>query len=143
MPNSMAKQDYSEEVTEHESPLVRMLLMCAGVLFVVLGLIGLVLPIMPTTVFLLLAAACFARGSKRFYNLLLNSPAFGPAILEWRRHRSIPWRTKLFAIAVTVISFAISIAFFVHDPRLRAGMAAVGIVLVFALYRIPSRDGPG
>ncbi len=143
MPNNMAKQDYSEEVTEHESPLVRILLICAGVLFVVLGLIGLVLPIMPTTVFLLLAAACFARGSKRFYNLLLNSPAFGPAILEWRRHRSIPWRTKLFAIAVTVISFGISIVFFVHDPRLRAGMAAVGIVLVFVLYRIPSRDGPG
>ena len=57
MPNSMAKQDYSAEVSEHESPLVRMLLMCSGVLFVVMGLIGLVLPIMPTTVFLLLAAS--------------------------------------------------------------------------------------
>lgn len=138
----MAKQDFSAEVTEHASPLVRMLLLCAGVLFVVLGLVGLVLPIMPTTVFLVLAAACFARGSKRFYNLLLNSPAFGPAILEWRRHRSIPWRTKLFAIAVTVVSFAFSIVFFLHDPRLRAGMTIAGIVLVVALYRIPSRDRP-
>lgn len=138
----MAKQDYSAQVTEHQSPLVRMLLMCAGILFVVLGIIGLFLPIMPTTVFLLLAAACFARGSKRFYNLLLNSPAFGPAILDWRQHRSIPWRTKLFAIAVTVVSFAFSIVFFLHDPRLRLGMAVMGIILVVVLYRIPSRDRP-
>lgn len=138
----MAKQDYSAEVTEHQSPLVRTLLMCAGGLFVVLGLIGLVLPVMPTTVFLLLAAACFARGSKRFYNLLLNSPVFGPAILEWRRHRSIPWRTKLYAAAATVISFAFSIAFFVRGPYLQAGMALIGIVLVVSLCRIPSRDRP-
>lgn len=138
----MAKQDYSTEVTEHPSPMVRVLLIGAGLLFVVLGLIGLVLPIMPTTVFLLLAAACFARGSKRFYNLLLNSPAFGPAILEWRRHRSIPWRTKLFAIAVTVISFVFSIVLFVRGPYMQAGMAVVGTVLVVVLYRIPSRDRP-
>ncbi|HYJ19629.1 MAG TPA: YbaN family protein [Burkholderiales bacterium] len=139
----MAKQDYSAEVMEHRSPLVRMLLLCAGVVFVVLGFIGLLLPVMPTTVFLVLAAACFARGSKRFYNLLLNSPAFGPAILEWRRHRSIPRRTKLFAIAATVVSFAVSIVLFLHDPWLRAGMAIFGLGLVFALCRIPSRDGPG
>ncbi|HEY5930836.1 MAG TPA: DUF454 family protein, partial [Burkholderiales bacterium] len=80
---------------------------------------------------------------KRFYNLLLNSPAFGPAILEWRRHRSIPWRTKLFAIAATVVSFAVSIALFLHDPWLQAGMGLMGIVLVVFLCRIPSRDGPG
>ncbi|HEX7812655.1 MAG TPA: YbaN family protein [Burkholderiales bacterium] len=138
----MKKQDYSAEVTEHQSPFVRILLLCVGSLFVILGVIGLFLPVMPTTVFLLLAAACYARGSKRFYNLLLNSPAFGPAILEWRRHRSIPRRTKLFAIAATVVSFVFSIVLFVRDPRMQAGMAAFGIVLVIFLYSVPSRDSP-
>ena len=138
----MARQDYSDEVIEHQSPFVRMLLLCVGSLFVALGMIGLSLPIMPTTIFLLVAAACYARASTRFYNLLLSSPAFGPAILEWRRHRSIAWRTKLYAIAVTVVSFAFSIVLFVHDPRPRVGMAVFGVVLVIFLYRIPSRDRP-
>lgn len=139
----MKKKDYSADVAEHKSPAVRVLLIVAGSICVVLGLIGLVLPIMPTTVFLILAAACFARASTRFYNLLLNSPAFGPAILEWRRHRSIPWRTKLIALAVTAISFAVSILLFLRDPRAQAAMAAVGVALLVFLYRVPSRDGPG
>jgi uncharacterized membrane protein YbaN (DUF454 family) len=138
----MDRQDYSDEVTEHQSPFVRMLLLCVGSLFVLLGIIGLFLPIMPTTIFLLAAAACYARASTRFYNLLLNSPVFGAAILEWRRHRSIPWRTKLYAVAATVVSFAFSIVLFVHDPRMQAGMAAFGVGLVIFLYRIPSRDRP-
>ena len=138
----MDRQDYSDEVTEHQSPFVRMLLLCVGSLFVVLGIIGLFLPILPTTIFLLAAAACYARASTRFYNLLLNSPMFGPAILEWRRHRSIPWRTKLYAIAVMMVSFSLSIVLFVRDPRMQAGMAAFGVGLAIFLYRIPSRDRP-
>ena len=139
----MEEKDYSADVTEHKSPALRALLMVAGSLFVVLGVIGLVLPIMPTTVFLILAAACFARASTRFYNLLLNSPAFGPAILEWRRHRSIPWRTKLVAMGVTALSFVASIVLFLRDPRLQTGMAIIGLALLVFLYRIPSRDRPG
>jgi len=46
------------------------------------------------------AAACYAQASRRFYNWLLNTPAFGPAILEWRLHRSIPYRVKLIAITM-------------------------------------------
>lgn len=139
----MKEKDYSADVAEHKSPAMRALFIVSGSLFVLLGLIGLVLPIMPTTVFLLLAAACFARASTRFYNLLLNSPAFGPAILQWRRHRSIPQRTKLVAMAVTALSFVVSIFLFLRDPRLQIGMAVVGLVLLIGLYRIPSRDRPG
>lgn len=138
----MDDTDYSDDVDEHKSAAVRGLLIVAGVTCVLLGLVGLFLPVMPTTIFLVLAAACFARASTRFYNLLLNSPAFGPAILEWRRHRSIPWRTKLFAMAVTAVSFGVSIFLLLSDPRLQAGMAAVGLVLLVFLYRVPSRDQP-
>jgi len=136
------RHDYSAEVTEHRSATVRFVLLCVGGLCVVLGIIGLFLPIMPTTVFLILAAACFARASTRFYNLLLNSPAFGPAIREWQEHRSIPRRTKYVAMGLTALSFAVSIALFIHDPRWRAGFAAFGILLVGALACIPSRPHP-
>lgn len=136
----MNNNDYSDEVDEHKSPAVRAVFILAGSLCVLLGLIGLVLPIMPTTIFLILAAACFARASTRFYNLLLNSPAFGPAIREWRSHRSIPWRTKLVALAITAASFAVSIFLFLSDPRWQAGMAVVGVAVLVMLARIPSRD---
>ena len=90
MPQSRhQRQDYSHHVRKHPSPTVRAALVLAGSGFVVVGLAGIFLPVLPTTPFLLLAAACYARASRRFYNALLNSRLFGPAILEWQQHRAI------------------------------------------------------
>lgn len=135
--------DYSHEVRAHASPLMRALLLCLGTAFVALGAIGLLVPVLPTTPFLLLAAACYARASIRFYNLLLNNRSFGPLIVEWRRYRSIPWRVKLTAIALMSATLASSIIFFVEQSSLRIALAVLGIVLAIWLYRIPSRDRPG
>ena len=137
------KIDYSAEMKRHDSPSVRLLFVVLGTLFVLLGIAGAVLPVLPTTPFMLLAAACYARASSRFYNWLLNSPAFGPTILEWRRHRSIPWRVKLTAIGLMAVTLGISIVFFVPWPELQAALAVFGLLLATYLYRIPSRDRPG
>jgi uncharacterized membrane protein YbaN (DUF454 family) len=75
-----------------------------------------------------------------FYNALLNNRLFGPAILEWRQHRSIAWRTKLTAIGLMSVTLSVSIVFFVDDTRLQAALALVGIWVAVYLYRIPSRD---
>lgn len=136
------KIDYSAEMKRHDSPSVRLLFVVLGTLFVLLGIAGAVLPVLPTTPFMLLAAACYARASSRFYNWLLNSPAFGPTILEWRRHRSIPWRVKLTAIGLMAVTFGVSIVFFVPWPELQAALALFGLLLATYLYRIPSRDRP-
>ena len=114
--------------------------LAAGFLFVGIGVIGMVLPVLPTTPFLLLAAACFARSSPRFYGWLLNHPSFGPLVREWREHRSIPWRTKLFAIVLMSGTLAASIVFFVEDGRLQWALGALGALLAAWLYSIPSRD---
>lgn len=139
----MSGQDYSHHVRRHRLFTVRLLFGALGTLCVVLGILGMFLPLLPTTPFLLLAAACYARASGRFYNWLLNHRLFGPTILEWRRHRSIAWRTKITAIALMVLTLASSIFFFVREPWLQAALAAFGLVLAVHLYRIPSRDRPG
>jgi hypothetical protein len=133
-------QDYSHLVRRHDSLLVRVLLVVLGSALVVLGVIGLFTPVLPTTPFLLLAAACYARASRRFYNWLLNNRTFGPTILEWQQHRSIAYRTKLTAMAMMAATLTISIVFFVRNPWLQGALALFGLALAVYMYRIPSRD---
>lgn len=132
--------DYGHEMRAHASPVMRGVFALLGTVFVVVGLVGVVVPVLPTTPFMLLAAACYVRASARFYNWLLNTPAFGPLILEWRQHRSIPWKTKIIAITLMSSTLAASIVFFVRNPYLQVALAVLGIGLATWLYRIPSRD---
>jgi uncharacterized protein len=122
------------------SRVVRGFFIAAGFVFVGIGLVGVVMPVLPTTPFMLLAAACFARGSERFYLWLINNRLFGPTIQEWRRHRSIPYRTKLFAIVLMSLTLAASIVFFVEDGFVQTGLAVLGVLLAGWLWLIPSRD---
>lgn len=138
MPGS--RKDYTHHVRKHPSYAVRVFLVAAGTACVAAGVAGIFLPVLPTTPFLLVAAACYARASRRFYNALLNNRAFGPAILEWQEHRSIRYRTKVAAIVLMSLTLAISIVFFVSDIRLQVLLAVLGILLAVFLYRIPSRD---
>lgn len=137
-----AAVDHSADARVHGSRAVRAFFLVLGTLFVGLGIAGVVLPVLPTTPFLLVAAACYARGSARFYSWLLNHRVFGPTIVEWRRHRSIPWRTKLVAIAMMATTLGISVAFFVPGAWLKVALAALGVLLAAWMYRIPSRDRP-
>lgn len=126
----------------HASPVVRGVLVACGVLCVALGAAGLVLPVLPTTPFMLLAAFCFARASPALHRRLVASRVFGPTIVEWQRHRAIPWRTKLTAIGLMSATLAVSIVFFVQPTALRIALALLGVGLAVWLYRIPSRDRP-
>lgn len=136
----MTRRDYSDHVTEHAHAGVRLAYLAAGCFFFALGVAGAFLPLLPTTPFMLLAAACFARASARFYNWLLNTRTFGPAILEWRMHRSIPYRVKIAAIVTMGATLTASTLLVVESGWLRAAMAALGIGLAAWMYRIPSRD---
>jgi uncharacterized protein len=79
-------------------PMMRGIWLVAGVLLAGLGLIGAVVPLLPTTIFLILAAGCFARSSPRLEARILNHPQFGPLVQDWRDRGAIPLRGKLFAI---------------------------------------------
>ncbi len=119
---------------------LRLLFLALGGLFVALGVAGIFLPLLPTTPFLLLAAACFARSSERFYRWLLNHPVLGATVREWREHRSLPRRTKWIAILTMAGTLTVSILFFVPQPALQIALAFFGVALAVYLYRIPSRN---
>jgi len=139
----MPRHDYTDHVSEHRNPGLRLLFLLLGCLFVAVGVAGAFLPLLPTTPFMLLAAACFARASPRFYNWLLNTRTFGPPILEWRLHRSIRYRTKLIAIATMAATLTISVMLVIEQPWLQGALAVFGVLLATWMYRLPSRDTPG
>jgi len=126
----------------HPSLVVRVVLWTLGSIALLLGVIGIVVPGLPTTPFVLVAAACYARASRRFYSWLVHNATFGPLIREWRLHGSIPWRIKLIAIGTMSATIAVSIWSFSDKPWLQAMLAVIGTTTAIWLWRIPSRDRP-
>jgi len=143
----MTARDFSHEerhtLRRADSLTLRLVFAGLGVTFLLLGVVGIFLPLLPTTPFLLLAAGCFARASRRMHHWLLNHTVFGPIVLEWREHRAMPWRAKRTALLLLALSMTTSIVFFLSDWRAQLAMAAGGFALGFILWRIPSRDAPG
>lgn len=120
--------------------MVRYFLFTLGMIFVALGALGVVLPVLPTTPFLLLAAACFARSSPRFYGWLLNSRLFGQLIRDWRDSRTIPRRAKRLAIAMMIIVGGSSILLFVELWQLQLLVVALLSFSMIYVARIPCSD---
>ena len=84
-----------------------------GVLFLGTAVVGIVVPLLPTTPLVLVAAACFAKSSPRTYQWLLESERFGPMIKDWEAHRCIPLRIKWIAVSMIVLVGGSSVLFFV------------------------------
>jgi uncharacterized membrane protein YbaN (DUF454 family) len=111
------------------SEIVRHVLITAGTLFLILGIVGVFLPVLPTTPFLLLAAACYARGSSRFYSWLMNNRLFGTYIRNYREGRGLPPRVKVIVIILLWVTIGYSAAFAVHVlwARVILILIAVGV----------------
>jgi uncharacterized membrane protein YbaN (DUF454 family) len=96
------------DIREARHPAVRYVLLAVGWLCIVLGVIGIFLPVLPTTPFLLLAAACFVRSSRRFYLWLVTHPRLGPWIRDYLDGQGIPLKGKVYAIGLMWVSIGFS-----------------------------------
>lgn len=92
----------------------RALWLIGGIICVGLGAVGIVLPILPTTPFLLAAAGCFCKSSTRMYNWLLNNKWFGEYIKKYREGKGIPKKTKITALTVLWVTIGVSTIFFLN-----------------------------
>lgn len=139
MDGGKVAQDYSTEVRLAGNSVARFWYLAGGHLSVALAILGVFLPLLPTTPFLLLAAACYARGSAHFYNWLLNNRTFGPIIVNWRLHRSVALRHKVMAILIIVLSIGSSVLFFVPNLYGKIILSLLGLGWVVVMLRLPTR----
>jgi uncharacterized membrane protein YbaN (DUF454 family) len=113
-----------------------MLLKIVGIFFVALASIGAFLPLLPTTPFLLVAAACFAKSSPRLYNMLLANKVFGPMIYHWQQSGCIPKRAKMLALSSMVVAVLWS-GYILPTVWLKVLVVALVVWPFVFLWRLP------
>jgi uncharacterized membrane protein YbaN (DUF454 family) len=128
------------EVHESRSRPVKGMLVASGTGCVALGVIGVALPLLPTTPFLLLAAACYAHSSERFYIWLLTNRLFGQYIRDWRESRGIPLSTKIWVIALMLATMAATAIWFVPLMPVRLLLLAIGASVSVYIWRQPTKS---
>lgn len=129
----------AREPFETRNPLLRYCLLTIGWLSVALGVIGIFLPLLPTTPFLLLAAACFMRSSRRFYLWLVEHPQLGPWIRDYLAGEGIPRKAKIYAISLMWLSIAISCALV---PLFWARLFMLTSAVLVSLYILKQKTLP-
>ena len=118
--------------------LKKVLLIALGTLSVGLGIIGMILPLMPTTCFLLLAAACYARSSERFYHWLMHNRWFGTYLRNYREGRGIPKTTKVFSISMLWLTIGYSALAIVPVLWVKALLILIATGVTYHLIALPT-----
>ncbi len=125
-----------ERADHKKNSLSRVLFLVMGLVSVGLGLLGAILPILPTTPFMILGLWCFARSSERFHNWLYNHRLFGPPLQKWEEHRVIPPVAKFASVSAMALSMVIVV---LYSTAPWYSLAAMGIFLVTAAWFILSK----
>lgn len=110
----MDKKENIESINIKTNPVLRWLLIFSGLILVAVGVLGMFLPLLPTTVFFLLAAWCFARSSEKFYIWLHGNRYFGKYLTDYRSGNGMTLKSKVFSLSVLWVSIAYS-AFFATE----------------------------
>ena len=124
---------------ETKNPIAKILWILLGSFFVMIGAIGAVVPGLPTTLFLILAAACYIRSSQRLYDWLIANKTFGPYLKDYREGKGIPRRAKKIALVMMTIFVGYAVLFALDDLIVRIVVLILGMIgFYYVAYRVPS-----
>ena len=124
---------------EASNPIIKVLWIIAGSIFVVLGGLGVLLPGLPTTPFLILAAACYIRSSQRLYDWLIANETFGPYLKDYREGKGIPRRAKKIALSMMTIFVGYAFLFALDDLIVRIVVLVLGMIgFYYVAFRVPT-----
>jgi uncharacterized membrane protein YbaN (DUF454 family) len=132
-------EDFSSSTKIVRNKFVRSLLLASGFLLSFLALLGAILPLVPTTPFLIAAAACFYRSSPRFYNLMMNNRYFGQTLLDYKAGKGISLKVKIVSLAFLWISSLGSIVFFIPFLWLKIAITVMVIGVTVHIYMIRTK----
>jgi len=118
-------------------PWMRPVYFVLGFAFLAIGIVGVVLPLIPTTGPLLLAAFFFARSSARFHDRLMGHPRFGPLIADFQAGRGIPLLAKVWALAAMTVAFGSSVVYLGAHWSVRLAVALIGALAIGYVARLP------
>lgn len=120
-----------------KSPMVRMLLMVGSFLCLGLAALGVVLPILPTTPFVILAAYLYSKSSERWFYWLVDHKLFGPPLRRWYATGAITPKAKYLALAMIAATFTYSIGFVIDKLIIKALLACIGLGVSLFIFRLP------
>ncbi|MCK4502900.1 MAG: YbaN family protein [Desulfuromonadales bacterium] len=130
----------TSHISKQLNPVLRWVLLFVGFVAVILGIVGIFLPVLPTVPFLLLASGCFARSSERFYVWLLDHAQLGPLLRPYLQGSGIPPATKLKAIALIWFSIIISVFFFHKTIWMQVGLLTIAVGVTLYLWYLPTAE---
>ena len=109
-----------------------------GSLFVALAAVGVALPGIPTTPFLILAAACYIRSSQKLYDWLISNKTFGPYLKDYREGKGIPKKAKGLAISMIILFVGSSVIFGIENLNLKIAVGVLGLTgLLYVIFKVP------
>ncbi len=122
------------------NPILRGILLTVGFLSIALGVLGIFLPVLPTTPFLLLAAACFIRTSPRFYDWLVKHPKLGKYVIYYLDGKGIPKKAKVYTLVVLWSTMFITAFVLLDSTIVRVILPSVGLLVSIYILRQPTLD---
>ncbi|HCW04755.1 MAG TPA: DUF454 domain-containing protein [Clostridium sp.] len=118
----------------------KFLLIVIGIVAMGLGMLGIILPVLPTTPFLLLSAACFIRSSEKLYNFLITNKYFGHYIKDYREGKGIPKKTKVIALVMLWATILPCIVFFIDKLIIQLVIFAIASTVTVYIIKIKNKE---
>ena len=123
---------------ETSNPIAKILWIILGSAFVAIGAIGAIVPGLPTTVFLILAAACYIRSSQKLYDWLITNKTFGPYLKDYREGKGMPKKAKIVAVSMIILFTGFAVFFAIENLIFRVMVGALGLIGIFyVILKVP------